>query len=421
MTLDGKKLGTTPGSFRVPPVKNGKVEVALAQHRSKSFSITIDRNQTVKITAGQATLQAKLGSLQVYADPPEPGAKVFVDGKEVGTAPATVSNLVEGAHEVTIETDQSIGKASVDVTEGQIATKTILLENRLGRLSAGGTVWTDMTSGLMWEVRPSTEKMKYKDAVSYCRNQITGRMNDWRLPTIDELRSLIRGCPATQTSDSCTVTDGCHTYNKTCSGCTARSGPAKSGAFWPIEMQGSVFRYWTTKGGAGSANTYWNVDFSTGALVGNYFLHLSHARCVRVPNLNSNVPKVSENILRQDGKYQFTKCNTVIDSETNLEWYPKKETANYYGAENWATLLKECGGGWRLPTKSEASAFFKSGYWGWRNKESMFQFSSSEVWVSDYIKNPKMKWFVRIGNGSSLRSGFLNKKGAVAVRKARFN
>ena len=130
VTLDGKKLGTTPGSWRVPPVQSGTVEVALAQHRGKSFSITIDRNQTVKITAEQATLTAKVGSLQVYADPPEPGAKVFVDGREVGTAPATVSDLIEGSHEVKVETQEKAGTTTINIAEGQTAVATVTLESR---------------------------------------------------------------------------------------------------------------------------------------------------------------------------------------------------------------------------------------------------------------------------------------------------
>jgi formylglycine-generating enzyme required for sulfatase activity len=130
VTLDGKNLGITPGSWRVPPVQNGKVEVVLAKHHGKSFEITIDRDQTVKITAEQATLQAKVGSLQIYADPPEPGAKVFVDGKEIGTAPATVSALIEGVHTVKIKADQKEGMETVSIAEGQTAVVTIKLKNR---------------------------------------------------------------------------------------------------------------------------------------------------------------------------------------------------------------------------------------------------------------------------------------------------
>jgi formylglycine-generating enzyme required for sulfatase activity/TolB-like protein len=128
VTLDGKKLGTTPGSWRVPPVQNGKVRVFLAKHRDSSFEITIDRDQTVKITAEQATLQAKLGSLQVYADPPLPGAKVFVDGKEVGTAPFTLNQIQEGVHKIEVKVAGKSGGESVSITEGQTTVATVMLQ-----------------------------------------------------------------------------------------------------------------------------------------------------------------------------------------------------------------------------------------------------------------------------------------------------
>jgi Protein of unknown function (DUF1566)/PEGA domain len=260
VTLEGKKLGITPGSWRVPPVQNGRVELALAKHRGKSFEITIDRDQTVKITAEQATLTAKVGSLQVYADPPEPGAKVFVDGKEVGTAPATVSDLIEGSHEVKVETQEKSGATTVEVAEGETAIAIVKVGTK-GGLKAGGAIWIDASTGLTWQASPTDGKVYWAAARAYCRDLSLNEQNDWRLPTINELRSLIRGCPETQKD-----------------GCSSKGGPGSGGAYWAPELSGAVGWYWSSSG-----IPLWvlSVDFEDGHSSSGGNKYARSVRCVR--------------------------------------------------------------------------------------------------------------------------------------------
>lgn len=52
-----------------------------------------------------------------------------------------------------------------------------------------GTI-SDRVTGLMWQAQ-MTEKMTYKEALSYAQNSELGAYTDWRLPTIKELFSLI--------------------------------------------------------------------------------------------------------------------------------------------------------------------------------------------------------------------------------------
>ncbi len=130
VALNGKKLGTTPGSWRVLPVENGKVEGSLAKHRGKSFSITIDHDQAVKITTEQATLTGKAESLQVYVNPPVENAQVFVDGKAVGVAPVIVNDLLMGEHRIEVETDDQAGSKTISISEGQTAVAEVGLLTR---------------------------------------------------------------------------------------------------------------------------------------------------------------------------------------------------------------------------------------------------------------------------------------------------
>ena len=55
---------------------------------------------------------------------------------------------------------------------------------------------------LQWSNR-SPDKMNWPKAIEYCRNLNEGSHSDWRLPDIDELRTLIKNCPKTETGGEC--------------------------------------------------------------------------------------------------------------------------------------------------------------------------------------------------------------------------
>jgi len=52
-----------------------------------------------------------------------------------------------------------------------------------------GTV-TDTQTGLMWANKDNGSKINWWNAESYCKGYSGGGKSGWRLPTIDELRSL---------------------------------------------------------------------------------------------------------------------------------------------------------------------------------------------------------------------------------------
>ncbi len=53
-----------------------------------------------------------------------------------------------------------------------------------------GTV-TDTQTGLMWQQATAPNRMAWNDAIAWCNNLSLAGYSDWRLPDIDELRSLI--------------------------------------------------------------------------------------------------------------------------------------------------------------------------------------------------------------------------------------
>lgn len=53
-----------------------------------------------------------------------------------------------------------------------------------------GTI-SDKLTGLIWEKSPSATTKTWVDAISYAQNITVGGYDDWRLPNINELKSLI--------------------------------------------------------------------------------------------------------------------------------------------------------------------------------------------------------------------------------------
>jgi hypothetical protein len=119
--------------------------------------------------------------------------------------------------------------------------------------------WTDPATKLTWQVPSAVTVMDWYEAVEYCDNlYVEG--DGWRLPSIDELRSLIRDCPATQAGGSCGVSDECldmwECLTDTCNGCE------DGGCNWPPELfyegeSNCVTSYW-------SSSTYHAVIPGTG-------------------------------------------------------------------------------------------------------------------------------------------------------------
>ncbi len=154
--------------------------------------------------------------------------------------------------------------------------------NTDGDSSISGT-WTDSSSGLTWQNPPADRSIVWDDAKDYCANLSLDGHSDWRLPTISELRSLIRGCSNTETGGSCTIQDdGCLSSDcrRNCGGCSDSDGPA-DGCHWPDEMEGWCSSYWSSSPVEDGGSDAWHVGFN-GGYVGYGIVDSNvFVRCVR--------------------------------------------------------------------------------------------------------------------------------------------
>lgn len=152
----------------------------------------------------------------------------------------------------------------------------------------------DAATGLMWQSYPDLE-CEWEAAIAYCHDLTLEGYGDWRLPTISELRSFIRGCKATMTGGACGVTDECLSSEcaEDCVECEELKGPGPDGCYWDAKLGGPCewhFGNWTWWNWSSSSHTLmndcaWGVFFGTGLVdysSKDYNTH--HARCVRGPD-----------------------------------------------------------------------------------------------------------------------------------------
>jgi hypothetical protein len=148
--------------------------------------------------------------------------------------------------------------------------------------------WYDPTSALCWQDPPAADRMIWDAAVTYCASlSLAGcGPGSWRLPTVSGLRSLIRGCPATETGGACGVTDeclgeGCGSWGP-CNGCSDEGGPGVGRLYWPPEPAAPLrLGFWSSSSFSGSSSYGWGVPFSTGYVYNAAKAYRFLVRCIR--------------------------------------------------------------------------------------------------------------------------------------------
>jgi hypothetical protein len=146
--------------------------------------------------------------------------------------------------------------------------------------------WYDEFTDLCWQANVSTDEIPWDEANSYCDDLSVGGYDDWRLPSIDELRSFIRGCFYTEPDGLCGVTEDClewDCWSTYCYGNADLMGPGVDGCYWDeeIEALGTCTQNWSSSAMSDYVDQAWAINFVGGNLYGNYQDTPYSARCVR--------------------------------------------------------------------------------------------------------------------------------------------
>jgi len=160
--------------------------------------------------------------------------------------------------------------------------------------------WCDHTMNLCWQ-DPQRNPfdgdpgLTQPDAIRYCQELVFGGYDDWWLPNIDELRTLIRGNPPTETGGECPITEGspmADGSNAACMASTEFGGPGIGGCYWPPVLTGSCSKpdpgaqghpLETCSATVASDNAHWvgSILFDNGAACFNHLNSYADVRCMR--------------------------------------------------------------------------------------------------------------------------------------------
>lgn len=174
----------------------------------------------------------------------------------------------------------------------------------------------DENFGLEWQQATPTEQYSWDNAVTYCENLNYGGHDDWRLPTLQELLSIVDN---------------------------SKYQPSIDETYFPNTPKSD---FWSSYNHVNSGYA-WRVDFENGVVGETGKNNKYYVRCVRgdiLPNSTFEISTVNGDIV-------------VKDLKTGLIW--QKKYADY----TWKSALKYCENStyagytdWRLPNKNELAS-----------------------------------------------------------------
>lgn len=145
-------------------------------------------------------------------------------------------------------------------------------------VSANGLEWqTGTVNETLNKWEPQVVRVeKWENAKTYCEDLNYAGHDDWRLPNLTELKSIVTGCDKT---NECPVTAEAPeypgNYSTVCKTCS-------NGNYMPQEVGQQIeYPYWTSTNDPGKTNRVWAINFMTGAVFYSYNTANHYIRCVR--------------------------------------------------------------------------------------------------------------------------------------------
>jgi len=261
--VEDQNVGRTP--FQGTDFVKGKTyRISLKDDGFKPYIFDVNVTENL-VQLPPVTLEPGFGDVIILTETFMPGARVYIDGKSPGEAPYQ-GRLAAGPHQIYVMNDQKQSLTSeimvkTDKLLEVIVTFTSNPKDRY-QIKAYGHVIEDQVTGLQWArcslgqewdgtgCEGETELLNWTDALNMASKDKTGGINDWRLPTIEELRTLAfcsSGEPEAFANGS------------RCQG--EFDSPTVDQQFFP--NTGKDY-YWSSSPNANSSSRAWGLYFGTG-------------------------------------------------------------------------------------------------------------------------------------------------------------
>jgi len=137
----------------------------------------------------------------------------------------------------------------------------------------GGKTWQDPATKLTWQVSPAPNSMTWQSGFDYCESLKLGGYDDWRLPKLQELESLITGCDVCKNAGLAA-----------CAGCPSKMGPHQ-GYYQPKELEPISSKYtgifWSSTTRDTGIKNAWFVSFGDATIDSINAIEYNYVRCVR--------------------------------------------------------------------------------------------------------------------------------------------
>ncbi|MCP4676024.1 MAG: DUF1566 domain-containing protein [Deltaproteobacteria bacterium] len=218
----------------------------------------------------------------------------------------------------------------------------------------------DQETGLCWE-NPARGDHGWTGAISYCEELEAGGYTDWRLPTINELSSLLRGC----SSSDCPLSDpdvlnADIGESPDCEKCDNRKGPGNDGCYWSADFDDmcDYEPYWSSSQDKSYDNLAWNLAFDDGGFSLSQVTRSKAVRCVR-----SDGDTDTEDSGTDSSDTDTVWCSGWYDEKSHLCWedppgnMPDAGTYNYSDADE---HCKDMDSSWHIPSIEELRSLVRN-------------------------------------------------------------
>jgi hypothetical protein len=299
----GKVETTLPYGPVQVPAGDYKVEVSAPAYDSAAKKVFVPSDKTVTV---DISLEMSEGILEIDGTPQ--GARVDVTCEKGfsrtfglpgrlsvprGTCTVKVTRTGYEAFEKTVTVSGGkTAQVQVSLREVISAQTGLAPSTRSGERfvdNGDGTV-TDRKYRLVWSKKKFGD-MTWEDAVDYCLENRAGLPGSgWHLPTIEELRTLIIGCPATEPGGRCPAKEGCRSkedcygrdWEPNCAPCEYEKGPGPKGCYMDKAFDDPCVWYWSSTRCPWLSSSAFDVYFGLG-FVSDFDFHnfLPGVRCVR--------------------------------------------------------------------------------------------------------------------------------------------